>query len=221
MLKIEELKFMSIGANCADIGYLGKDRIRGPVDNMSGIDKVLCFECLFNGTFLDEFKKLPKIKSRVKNFEGDSDKCYFYNSFAVCHNNPFEEKFKLELVKRYNNFKNFYSHIQEPNYYFTYSLNTEISKITHTIENRSLIEREICFLKDLKILNKTIFVGTRLVKNKGNWDFYSNGFEKEFPEILYVEIEDLNIWHPEDTQKQFKEKVSILLNSNHCSCGGN
>ena len=38
MIKFEDLKFMSIGSNCAPILFLGKDRIRGPIDNMAITD---------------------------------------------------------------------------------------------------------------------------------------------------------------------------------------
>lgn len=212
MPKFEELKFMSIGANCADIGYLGPDRLRGPVDNMSGVKGILCFESLFNNTFLEEFKATPIQKPRFKNYEGDSDICYIYKSFAVCHNNPLEEKFIENLKKRYDNFIEFYSHIKEPNYYFTYSLNTEILKATHTIQNEKLLRDEISLLKNLGILNKTIFVGTRLIKNKGNWDFYSEDFQKKFPEVLYIEIIDLNVFNTSKSQEQFKQKIIKLLN---------
>lgn len=211
-MKFEELKFLSIGGNCAPIGFLGKDRIRGPVDNLAGVKGKICFECLFDGTFLDEFEKTPIIQKRNPGFPNDSDKAYIYDHFSVCHNNPFEEKYKKEITKRYETFIDFYSKIAFSNYYFTYSLNTEISKTNNKIQNSDLLEKEIEFLRKRHILNKTIFVGTKNVHIKNNWNFYAKDFAIAFPDILYVELEDLNVFNPDKSFAQFKEKVEQLLN---------
>lgn len=207
----EDMKFMSIGGNCAPIGFLGKDRIRGPVDNLAGVRDKLCFECLFDGTFLEDFKKEPKIENRHPGYTGDSDKAYIYEHYAVCHNNPFEEKYKIELKKRYETFLDFYSHIELPAYYFTYSLNTEISKTRNKIQNKELIDKEISFLKDKGLFQKTIFVGTKNVNVKNNWNYYAKEFEEEYPDVLYVELLDLNVFDPVKSFEQFKGKICALF----------
>lgn len=211
-MKFEDLKFMSIGGNCAPIGFLGKDRIRGPVDNLAGVKGKVCFECLFDDTFLDDFKKQPIIQDRVPGFPNDSDKAYIYEHYTVCHNNPLEEKYQIEIKKRFDRFKDFYTSIQHSDYYFTYSLNTEISKRENKIQNLPLLEKEIQLLKDLNVLHKTIFVGTKNVKIKNNWNFYAKEFTTVFPDVLYVELEDLNVFNPDKALKQFKQKIEKLLN---------
>ena len=46
---------------------------------------------------------------------------------------------------------------------------------------------------------------------KNYWDFYSDEFPIKFPDVNYILIEDLDIWHPEASQKQFEEKFLKLL----------
>lgn len=203
---------MSIGGNCAPIGFLGKDRLRGPVDNLAGVKGKICFECLFDNTFLLDFEKTPKIESRLPGYKNDSNKMYTYEHYAVCHNNPFEEKYKKELEKRYNTFLDFYKNIQLPNYFFTYSINEEVSKKENKVQNKKLLDAEILFLKQRDILHKTIFVGTKNVNVKNNWNFYAKDFMTLFPNILYVELQDLNVFNTSVSQQQFKEKIIKLLN---------
>lgn len=209
-MKFEDLKFMSLGGNCAALALLGKERIRGPVDNLAGVKNKLCFESLLNDTFLKDFEKTPIISDRVPNFEKDSDKQYTYEHYAVCHNNPTTEKFKLEIEKRYNNFKDFYAQISETDHYFIYCLNTEISKASHTVQNPKLLKAEIDFLKKKNILQKVIFVETKTDNKKSNWNFWAEDLAK-FKIPLHVRIYDLDIWNPEKTQTQFKEKICELL----------
>lgn len=209
-LKFSDLKFMSIGSNCADIGFLGRNRPRGPVDNMRGRNTHPCFQCLLEGTFLKEFTKIPKQEPKEKTFEGDTEISYIYDSYEVVHNNPLDRKFKETLEKRYQYFKDFYKNIHKPNYYFTFSLNHEILKENHSVK-KSLVEEEIALLKKHNILNKTIFIGTKLIKRTGSFDFYSNDFKKMFPQVLYIELEDINLFDTTSTQEQFKNKIIDLL----------
>lgn len=210
-MKFDDLKFISIGSTCATIGVLGNDRIKGPVDNLAGCKGTICFEVLFNGKFISSiFENQPIITDKKPGYEGDSDKYYQYSHYTVCHNNPLENSYRKELLKRYQTFLDFKKDINNDDHYFIYSLGSaDVNKRTHEL-NVPHIEKEIQYLKDIGVVNKTIFVGTRLVKNKGNWDFYGKDFSKIFP-VLYVEIEDLNVWHTESTQAQFKDQVCKLL----------
>ena len=67
MVNLQDLKFMSIGGNCACIGFLGKNRIKGPVDNVI-VGKPKCLDLLFSNKYLDyiintSYDKVPRKKS--------------------------------------------------------------------------------------------------------------------------------------------------------------
>ena len=212
-MKFDDLKFMSIGSNCANLGCV-KNRIKGPVDNLAGVDRVICFENLFEGDeILKELSAEPIITDRTPNFEGDSDKYYIYKHYMVCHNDPRTEKYKIEFERRLRVLQDFYKHIQEADHYFVYSLGpSEIDRSKNTLQTDNNLKDIIKFLEERELLKKVIFIGSRNVKSKSYWNFYCSNFREVFPEILYVEIEDLNLWSSEATQKQFQEKVSTILN---------
>ena len=113
--------------------------------------------------------------------------------------------------KRLRTFQEFIKSINNPDQYLIYSLGTaEINKYKHTLQSDNPIQAEIDFLKNKGLLNKTIFVGCKNVNIKNNWDYYSEDFIKKFPNINYILIEDLNIWKPLESQKQFEEKFLKL-----------
>lgn len=210
-MNFDEIKFMSLGSNCANLGFI-KNRIKGPVDNLSGCRNIVCFEVLFDGdSIIEELNSDPIITDRTPNFEGDSDKYYSYKHYIVCHNDPRTEKYKIEFEKRLRTFQEFIKSINNPDQYLIYSLGTaEINKYKHTLQSDNPIQAEIDFLKNKGLLNKTIFVGCKNVNIKNNWDFYSEDFSKKFSNINYILIEDLNIWKPMESQKQFEEKFLKL-----------
>ena len=103
-----QLRFMSIGGNCADIGYLGEHRIRGPVDNVNSIYGLRSSELLFKEKLYNEiFETEPVIKPRIPGFETDSKLSFFYKMHEICHNDPRTPEYKQEFMKRLKNFKNF------------------------------------------------------------------------------------------------------------------
>lgn len=207
-------KFISIGSNCACLGYLGSDRIKGPVDNMISTKGSVCVEALFSGNIVDEIVNNPplEITNRNKGYPTDSDKAYIYKSYTVCHNNPVTEKFKEEFLKRYKNFKDFYNHINEPNHYFTYSFEREVDKVSHLVNDIEMINI-LEYLKELNLLDKTLFVSTRNERVKNNWNYYATNINSyiEKYDLKHIEIVDTNIFHPEATVEQFQSKIKKVL----------
>lgn len=210
-MKVDNLKCMSIGNHCAGLLFLGDCRVVGPVDNLNVKNDKIGFELLFNGKFLEQFNAKPIITNRVPQYEEDSDKIYSYSHHQVVHNSPFEEKWKVELQKRYNTFLDFYSHIQEPNYYFILTLNSEVNRCTHKMRNVNLLQREINLLKNLNILNKTIFVSTRNDTDnfKSWWNFWADDLDKYLKGCFHIQIEGL-VGHTKITNEQFLKKFNEL-----------
>lgn len=71
---------MSIGGNCADIGFLGRYRTHGPVDNvLAGTTKII--ELLLNNKYENFVATAPHIREpRVKNFDTDCETATKYGT---------------------------------------------------------------------------------------------------------------------------------------------
>lgn len=212
--KTLNLKFLSIGSNCAGIGFLGKARLRGPVDNV--VVKNLGFKKLFDNTLYEEITETqPQISSKFQSWENDSLLSYSFQSVDIIHNNPFEDSFKKELKKRLERFNNFYENIHNEENYFIYSLsNLDVDKWHNPTKYFSSV---IQALTDLNILDKVIFVGTkRVCYGRRFWKFYFNEAPKG---IKYVTVFN-NYFEYNGTEEStyqkichedFLEKVSSLL----------
>ena len=64
-MNIDALKFMSIGGNCACIGFLGPNRLRGPVDNVI-VGNAKCLELLLTDQYYNFIIKESFIKVKRK-----------------------------------------------------------------------------------------------------------------------------------------------------------
>lgn len=196
-MKVNEFKFMQLCGNCACLGYLGKDRIKGPVDNVVGNGTEL-IKALINSTYLNEILAGPlKIKKREPSFEGDCENEYHFKSGIICHNDPTKEKYQKHLSDRLQDFQNHLNLVKtDSNYYFTINLNEwYIDKKTQTlIENR--LEDSIIFLKEVGILDKVIFIGTKYGKKKRLWfHYYSdevNPLIKKY-NLKYIDLFDVDV----------------------------
>ncbi len=207
-----EYKFMQIYGSCAATHFLGKDRLRGPVDNV--ITKgYKCIELLLNNEYTDYLiDNKPIIAKRTPNYEGDSTNSYTYDFVEIVHQNPLTGKYIDEIKNRINNFNDFLKNINKDNYYFVYSLNIwDMNNKTHKL-NSTIFEENIKYLKNKKLLNKTIFIGT---KNNNWWNFWSNDLIPLIKKynLKYIEITDMGMGICDDTAtiNQFKAEVIKVI----------
>lgn len=215
---MNDLHLMSCGSNCTAIGALGPNRIKGPADNIQLVDHYddLAIKVLFENTYIDELTTLkPTIEPRIAKFPKDSTFLYKYHHFNIVHNNPLENKYVVEAKKRMDIFNDFLSHIQEPNYYFVYFIGkneVNIAKKRFNLSKRDpkvqkLFLDKIDYFRDLGILDKVIFCGTRLVKKHTIYDFHIDD-ASSYP-IKYIEI--LDHGYSQAVIDQFQAKVQKAI----------
>ena len=164
-MKFEDLKFMQLFGNCACIKYLGKDRLRGPVDNVD-CRSLEIIKLLLNNKYYETLMSAPyTIEEHKPMFKKDSDTKYLFNFVHILHINPFTEDHKKQLKLRINRFNDFYKKVKtDKNYYFTISLNEAlVDRNSHKL-NKKLCYAIIKYLQEQKLLSKCIFVGTKLIK---------------------------------------------------------
>ena len=194
---------MSIGGNCRGMPLLGKNRIRGPIDNVELLQGLLSSKILFENTLLDILnKEIPEQHKRKPTFEGDSDISYIYSEFMVVHNNPLNDGYIREITKRMDTFNTFLSHIGEPNYFFIYTLNNE--DFIKDDLGKSNFNKGLNFLIENNLLEKVIFIGTKCEK-KG-YDFL---LKKVNSKIKYIQIND---FHQRKTEKMHEEFMHLIEN---------
>ncbi len=235
MIKFEDLKFMQLFGNCACIGYLGSKRIKGPVDNVIGVN-VDQIKLLFTKKYAEALATYPFEKAKRKpSFDGDYDFFHKFSFVWTAHHDPFTEKYKQELTKRLTIFYNFLEKVKTTdNHYFTINLNEMlVNKKQHTLNEKKFIEI-VKYLKSENILNKCIFIGTKCDQDtkfsKITWDYWAKNFYKYVLkyDLKYIELLNISIWKTEETEKQFKQKVMTCLTSWHtqqqfaiCACAKN
>lgn len=158
-------KFMSIGGNCANTFFLGDNRIKGPVDNTIVKTKE-SLEIILTNRYFDHIKENIKnnsfiISKRPPSFANDSEVAYDTKIIKIPHNNPYEEKYIIELEKRCNNLKKFLKEVLlNDNYYLIYSLNyCDVNIKTNKLIKNTLLNK-ILYIKKLGLLDKTIFIET-------------------------------------------------------------
>ena len=215
MEKFENLKFMQLFGNCACIKYLGKDRLKGPVDNVDcrNLDVI---KLLLNNKYYETLMTATyKTEPHIPMFEKDSDTKYLFDFVHILHINPFTEKHKEQLKLRIDRFNDFYKKVKtNKNYYFTISLNEAlVDRHSHKL-NKKLCLAIIKYLQEQKLLSKCIFVSTRLIKGHNDWNYWSPEFIKIAKQykLKYVEIKDLSLFHQDTSQKQFKWQICKILN---------
>ena len=161
-MKFEDLKFMQLFGNCACIGYLGSRRIKGPVDNVIGVN-VNQIKLLFTKKYAEALASYPfeKVKRKLS-FEGDYGFFHKFSFVWTVHHDPFTTKYKQELNKRLNLFYDFLEKVRHSeNYYFTINLNEMlVDKKQHTLNEKTFVEI-IEYLQAEQILDKCIFIGTK------------------------------------------------------------
>ena len=213
-MQFEDLQFMQLAGNCASIGYLGKDRLKGPIDNVV-TNGAGCIKLLIEGKYYkavtDWATKAIQLK-REPNFEGDSLIAFKFKYVLICHNDPKTPEYQNELLIRCQRFNDFLEKIKtNSNYYFTINLNeNDVNRITHKL-NIKQIEATIKYLEDIKLLNRVIFISTKHQNSASWWNFYSSEFDffiKKF-KLKHIVIENFDF--KENTHNQFINKVKEVL----------
>lgn len=213
-LRFDDLRFMQLSGNCACIGYLGKNRLKGPIDNVvtngSG-----CIELLLSGQYYNSIVQWADkaiVSKRNPNFIGDSDVAYKFKYVQIVHNNPTLPAYQAELQKRYNIFLNFFEAVKTDQVsYFTINLNeNDVDRITHKL-NRDHILGIIDCLKKYNILHKVIFISTKHRLATSWWNFYSDEFNSLANELGLKHIIITDLDYTENTYNQFYKKVEELI----------
>jgi len=220
-MKFEDLKFMSIGSNCAPILFLGKNRIRGPIDNMA-ITDAYAIKFLIENTFFnyicDETNFIITNPKYGKGRPADPDVWFIYKYVNILHNDPRTDKFKVELKKRCELFNSFLANVKtNKNYYFTFCLNEAmVDTTTHKLKDKTLYY--ICeYLKSIALLDKVIFVQLHAdnIAHGGYCNCYINDITdwsaKYNLKVINLYCEDKII--ADDLYDQFNTKVKELLNN--------
>ena len=201
--------FMQLWGDCSNLGYLGRDRDKGPIDNVYSV-RAENITLLLENKYLDLILNTsPKERPRYKNFEGDSNIEYDYGTVKILHNNPKEEKYKQELKLRIERFNCFYENLKiKENYFFTINFNDElVFQSSNTLKGSTFLEI-IEILSKYNILEKTIFVGL----NKGATFWASNMHLADINSYIekyklkYIEIFENDVWKTEKAQNQFKQQ---------------
>ena len=202
-MKFEDLKFMSIGSNCGDIFFLGKNRVRGPIDNVNLYKGLINVDDVLSEKLLQDV-----ISKNFDEIERRGQKVYRCRETFIefWHNNPNEEKFLVEFKRRYDNLR---KALKDESFYFTYNPAWTDSKDGKNLENsfyKGLQVLERYGIKDRVILTNCINPNED-VKNV----FHpSSGFKGEY--LLQITLDGISRTNTDEIFQQFKEKVIKLLN---------
>lgn len=203
-LKFSDLKFMSIGGNCADTYFLGKDRIRGPVDNLyfeKGLENV--FDVL-DGKILRE---IISRKFEIKKSGNDTLRIYPCR-IRVVHNDPFQKEYIEEFRKRFYRLINFIN-TRDPKNILVYTINrNDVIEDNQPFHLKKSFYDSVDRLNKMNLLNRIIFVGTKNPRKWKEWArYYSEDFKKL--KVKYIEIDD--IFDSDKNYNQFKNEVMKLI----------
>ena len=210
--------FMQLWGDCSNLGYLGLNRDKGPIDNVYSV-KPENIKMLLDNKYLELIlNSKPIERSRLQNFEGDSNIEYDYGYVKILHNNPKETKYKEELKIRISRFNEFYNNLKlNDNYYFTVNFNDEtVFQKNNTLKGNSFISI-IDILNEYNILDKTIFVGL----NKGCTLWASNMHIENINDYIrkynlkYIEIFENDVWKTDKSENQFKEQFKNGIKTNN------
>lgn len=207
----QKYHFMQLAGDCSCLGYLGLDRIRGPVDNVL-TKGYKCIEKLINDLYYDEIcNTKPDLYKHKKYFKGDIETTYDYPDVQIIHNDPLSVEYLQELKARCIVFKDFYKKvISNDNYYFTINFNSfDVDKNNNEINNN--INKTINYLKEKDILDKTIFIGLRATE-EGRGNKHPNNIEyyKKLYNIRYIEIINNDIWTSKLIDNCYKQFITKL-----------
>jgi len=210
--------YIQLLGNCSDIGYLGANRLRGPVDNVLTKGKAMA-ELLLNNKYYAELNRVkPEEFKRKPSFAGDQTIGYDYPFAQIIHNVPTEKKYLDEIYERVNTFNTFYECLKaRDNYFFVVCLNMyDIDNVSHEMSREYFLET-VDYLKEMGVLDKTIFVQTKTVNIQGTANWWSDEMDRIAKErkLKCLTISDNIIRGPgvEISHAQFLRKVKEVLNN--------
>ena len=219
-----EYYFMQLAGDCSCLGYLGMNRLRGPVDNVL-TKGCACIEKLLNDEYYDEiYSDTPNLLKHNKYFKDDIETTYDYPSVQIVHNDAKSESYLNELKARCIVFKDFYNKVlTDDRYYFTVNFNSlDLDKDNNEINNNILNTIEM--LAKYNILNKTVFVGLKATENgRSNKHPNNINYYKELYGIKYIEIVNNDVWDPTlitGCYNQFLNQFRRILCMNIKPCFG-
>lgn len=220
-MKYNKDKFMSIGGYCLNLWVLGKNRIRGPIDNVLMISAET-IKLLLENKYYSYLKHHTPCKMPRKDLP--ERYCFQYDNLVqIYHNNVYSEKFKPELKKRVNNLNKFYKNLlTNKDYYFVFCIpHTWVDINNGELKNNEL-EKCILYFKQYNILDKIIFIGNRqAISIKPNmWyntylntdvlDYFIENYQIKYLELSDTIIEKNNNKKIEEIHKQFIKKLKNL-----------
>lgn len=213
-MDISKAKFMCLGSNCYGMAPLMDMRIHGPVDNMLALHGLLSVPSLLNGEFeKDLFEGIPE---KLPGKPWQNEFIFYYQNYAVVHNDAESPKYKEELKKRLDTFYEFYRNIHiNDNNWFIYTLGQYDIKFTEGLglgENTQELTPDFLngyeCLKKYNILDKTIFIGNVHSTPKNDFAKFHSAEVAKLG-LHYIEITDICLPHPEKNHEDF---LNIIKN---------
>lgn len=211
--------FLQLCGNCEGMGYLGPNRIRGPIDNV--VTKgVKCLKRLFNNTYLSAIYSEPcKAYHKDKQFDNDSEWAFEYDFVKILHNNITDISYKTSLQKRIDTFNDFLYKVktrEEKDHFFTLNLNEydiDYKSNIHKLSGSNFI-KVLEFLKSNGVISQCIVVQSKLSDSSAinNRNEFVNSFLDNIDELaakygfIYFTIIDNDVWNTEKPHEQFKQQ---------------
>jgi len=225
-MKWSDLKLMAIGGNCASMYLLGGDkRIHGPFDNIV-VEKVNALKLLFENKYLEYIKNSQCTKIDTPHPKEGEPKfsSIFDCGVTIIHNDPKTDRYLETLQVRINNFNAFYKNLST-NYFFIFVLNQRTTYYGTKQLRGTLLVDILEYLKSIKLLDKTIFIGTEEAKDVTDpWTYYNYSLNDNDLKYLrskyqlnYIQLNDLNLQSEEgkiEAHNQFKKKLVSYLERN-------
>lgn len=222
-MAFENYKFMSIGSNCVFLACFDKaTRLKGPVDNTS-LKSVNGLKLVIENKLYDFVKNTPSTKRHKNENEYRKGDCewetiYPNRTLSFVHNTPDNEHFFVNFKARCDALSDFISKAKtDNNYWLIFTLNGNFVKYNTGELILNNLEEVLSYLKDIGLLSKTIIIGSRVIDsyykvfdhhlNKESFNY----IKTKFKTLNYIELNDVNAWEPEDTIKQFKEKIPKFI----------
>lgn len=215
--------FIQLAGNCEGMGYLGDNRIRGPVDNVV-TKSVLCLKKLFNNEYLSSlYNESCKMIPKEKQFENDSDWIFDFNFVKILHNNITDTKYKISLQKRIETFNDFLNKVKtrkEKDHFFTINLNeydVDYKSTEHKCKPEFIEMLE--YLKSEGIIEQVIIVQSKLThaEHINNRNDFTNEYLDNIDELCnyygfkYMTIIDNDVWDTRKPHEQFINQFKDLI----------
>lgn len=213
--------FLYLAGNCEGMGYLGDNRIRGPVDNV--VTKgVKCLKKLFSNDYLNSLYKDSCIMiPKVRQFDTDCDYIFEFDFVKILHNNITDINYKKSLEKRIDTFNDFFYKVknrEEHDHFFVLNFNeydVDYTSSDHKLKDNNFIEM-LDYLKEKNIINQCIVVQTKTCVPDNRNDFY-NEYIDNIDELskqygfIYFTINNNDVWNTYEPHRQFEEQFKKYI----------